>query len=100
MTLNIHMNKHHKLSEEQQEQTIDLANDRIDAIFFAIIFVIVLLLIGPSMIAKIPRPFACSQYNNDYAGCVNSQISGKGCAWYATCKVCAKSGTKIEKVCR
>lgn len=46
--------------------------------------------------------YDCKKHSGDFTGCVNAQVSGKGCSWYASCKACivgSHDGKTYEEIC-
>ena len=45
----------------------------------------------------------CSEFNDNYQGCVDAENSGKGCSWYSNCQLCTKkaqiTAETYEKMC-
>ncbi len=95
------MHKHHEdSSEEIEEKPIDLATDKWDAVFFIVIFLIVLYLLLPGLKSSVPEVYRCEDHTNDYEGCVSAQRQAKGCAWYSQCSACAKDGSDVRNICK
>ena len=46
--------------------------------------------------------YDCNKHSGDFTSCVNAQVAGKGCSWYADCKACIKGshdGRTYEEIC-
>jgi len=47
--------------------------------------------------------YDCTKHNGDFTQCVNAQVSGRGCSWYAACEACiagSHDGKTYEEICR
>lgn len=77
--------------------------EKFDIVAFFIIFLIVGFLVFENFSVNIKGafegPFQCSQYNNNFEGCVEAQQSGKGCAWWAACAKCIRDGEDVANIC-
>ena len=57
---------------------------------------------GRSIVPISNGNYDCKKHTGDYTGCVNAQVTGKGCSWYSDCKACitgSHDGRTFEEMC-
>lgn len=57
---------------------------------------------GQNIIPISDGNYDCKKHTGDFTSCVNAQVAGKGCSWYADCKACIKGshdGKTYEEIC-